>query len=168
MHATLRMEQFSRAWVHAIASVAGFSVYQPSVDDDSIDMGFAKKGGGNTCRAPRIEAQLKCTGGSVVKSDSITFPLKIKNYNDLRLPNLLVPRILILIQVPKDLDESVRQADDELTLRHCGRWVCLRGFPPTKNDSTETIHIPSKNIFDMQALRNMMNSVEESGLIKNI
>ena len=52
-----RMEQFSRAYVHAIAAVAGANVLQWSVDDDSIDVGFGVK----SKRRARLEAQLKCT-----------------------------------------------------------------------------------------------------------
>ena len=33
-----RKEQFSRAYVLAVASAAGYAWYQPSVDDDSIDL----------------------------------------------------------------------------------------------------------------------------------
>ncbi len=168
MHINFCMEQFSRAWVHAVASVAGFSIFQPSVDDDSIDIGFAKKGAGGTYRSPRIEAQLKCTSGALAKGDSIKFPLKLKNYNDLRSPNVLVPRVLIVIRVPENLDESFEQTDDSLTLKHCGHWVSLRGFPVPKNDTTETVHIPLKNKFDVQALKKMMSSIEKNGFIDNI
>ena len=30
-------EQFSKAYVRAVAAVAGFSGYEPEVDDDSVD-----------------------------------------------------------------------------------------------------------------------------------
>ncbi len=53
-------EQFSHAYVKAVAAVAGFAWYKPSVDDDSIDLGLAQRGGGGTTRSPRLEIQLKC------------------------------------------------------------------------------------------------------------
>ena len=55
-------EQFSRAYVQAVAAAAGFATYIPDVDDDSIDMGIAA-GGKESRRRPRLELQLKCTAG---------------------------------------------------------------------------------------------------------
>jgi hypothetical protein len=52
-------EQFSHSFIGAIASIAKFTTYKPSVDDDSIDIGFCKRGGCGTIRSPRLEAQLK-------------------------------------------------------------------------------------------------------------
>jgi hypothetical protein len=44
---------------------------------------------------PRIEVQLKCYQNFPIKSPGFSYPLKIKNYNDLRVTHVLVPRILI-------------------------------------------------------------------------
>lgn len=41
MEISQRKEQFSRAYVLAVAAAAGYAWYQPSVDDDSIDLGLA-------------------------------------------------------------------------------------------------------------------------------
>jgi len=54
MHISQQQEQFSRAYVHAIASVAGFTIYTPQVDDDSVDLGIAQTGGRGTIRSPRL------------------------------------------------------------------------------------------------------------------
>ncbi len=37
-------EQFSNTYLQAVTTVAGYSLYKPSVDDDSIDWGAAKGG----------------------------------------------------------------------------------------------------------------------------
>lgn len=37
-------EQFSNTYLQAITTVAGYSLYKPSVDDDSVDWGIAAKG----------------------------------------------------------------------------------------------------------------------------
>jgi hypothetical protein len=44
MHINQRKEQFSRAYIHAVASVAGYALYEPYADDDSIDCGLAARG----------------------------------------------------------------------------------------------------------------------------
>jgi len=41
-----RKEAFSRAYVEAVAAVAGYGAYRPTVDDDSVDLDIAARGGG--------------------------------------------------------------------------------------------------------------------------
>ena len=55
MHLDQQKEQFSKAFVHAVATIAGYGTYQPAVDDDSIDLGIAARGGLHTTRRPRLE-----------------------------------------------------------------------------------------------------------------
>jgi hypothetical protein len=87
--------------VHAIASVAGYSLLRPTVDDDSIDLQFLSNTSNAYTHSPRFEAQLKCTTQEVMlHDDNIHLPLKIKNYNDLRDPKVLVPRMLICLLFP--------------------------------------------------------------------
>ena len=38
MHPDMQKEQFSQAYVQAVAACAGFGWSKPSVDDDSIDL----------------------------------------------------------------------------------------------------------------------------------
>ena len=55
MHITQQQEQFSNAYLRAVATVAGYSLSKPDVDDDSIDWSIYKRGGNGTKRSPRIE-----------------------------------------------------------------------------------------------------------------
>jgi hypothetical protein len=57
-------EQFSNIYLRAVTTVAGYSLYKPFVDDDSVDWGVAAKGGTGPIRAPRLELQLKSTKNS--------------------------------------------------------------------------------------------------------
>jgi len=57
-------QQFSFAYVHAIASRAGFACERPGVDDDSVDLTIAARGWVHQqaiLRSPRLELQLKAT-----------------------------------------------------------------------------------------------------------
>lgn len=58
MHISQQQEQFSRAYVHAIASVAGFTLYIPQVDDDSVDLGIAQWQGNYTFTSFRNAAEM--------------------------------------------------------------------------------------------------------------
>ena len=84
MDLNAQKEQFNRAYVQAVAAVAGYAWYVPSVDDDSVDFGIAEKGGRGTVRSPRLEFQLKCHAAETPATDQLSFQLKLKNYDDLR------------------------------------------------------------------------------------
>ncbi|MCP2729084.1 DUF4365 domain-containing protein [Limnofasciculus baicalensis] len=59
-------EQFSSTFVRVVASVAGYALYKPEVDEDSIDWGIAAKGGRGSLYSPRLELQLKSTSRNVI------------------------------------------------------------------------------------------------------
>jgi len=161
MHLNQRKELFSRAYVHAVTAVAGYSTYAPSVDDDSIDLGIAEAGGSGTLKSPRLELQLKCTSGDDGEGDTLAFPLKRKNYDDLR-AHVLVPRILLVVTVPSDdTKDWLQHGDEEMVLRRCGLWVSLQGQPSSENEASVTVHLPRINVFSPDALRSLMARVAE-------
>ncbi|HHY67460.1 MAG TPA: DUF4365 domain-containing protein [Alicyclobacillus sp.] len=154
-------EQFSLAYVKAVASVAGFAVERISVDLDSEDVMICSRSSTGRIRSPRLDVQLKCTASAVMKEDVIKYPLKIKNYDDLIPENLLVPRILVIVLVPEDPSEWLDQTEECMAMRHCGYWVSLKGMPPTKNETSVTIEIPRTHVFSVDALKRIMLQIGE-------
>jgi hypothetical protein len=76
MYITHRQEQFSKAYIRAVTAVAGYDIYEPGVDNDSIDLVIAAKGAIGTFRSPRLELQLKAPfRRNVVGAKSISYPL---------------------------------------------------------------------------------------------
>lgn len=157
-------EQFSFAYVRAVAATAGYGVSQPAVDDDSIDLQIASRSTAGTIKRPRLEIQVKCTADEPLAEDQFAFPLKIKNYNDLRDPNILVPRLLVVVRVPKDVRDWVACSDEQLLLRHCGYWVSLRGMAETPNTQTVSVSLPRNQPFDAEGLGELMSRIGEGGL----
>lgn len=161
MHLNQKKELFSRAYVHAVTATAGYSTYVPSVDDDSIDLGIAQAGGAGTLKSPRLELQLKCTAGDDGQGDVLVFPLRRKNYDDLR-ADVLVPRILLVVTVPgDDTNDWLQHTAEQMVLKHCGFWVSLLGLPPTNSLTNVTVHLPRVNVFSPTELRRMMERVAE-------
>jgi len=156
MDISQRKEQFSRAYVHAVATVAGFSLYRPDVDDDSIDLTIAGRGGQGIPRPPRIEIQLKCTSKDRLRSQHLVYPLKRKNYDDLRPLDLVVPRLLVVMTVPDVESEWLHQSEEELSLRRCAYWSSLRGLDEMKNVRSISIRLPRRNVFSVEGLRSLM------------
>lgn len=159
MHITQQQEQFSRAYVQAIAAVAGFAHCGPSVDDDSIDMGLmARRQVLPT--APRIDMQLKCTGGEILIDAELPFDLSLKNYDDLR-AETLVPRILVVVLVPKDINDWVVHQETSLALFRCGYWMSLSGFPATINKDSKRVHLPRTQLFNVQSMQDLMSRADQ-------
>lgn len=129
--------RLTMAYIEAVASCAGFQVEETKVDLDSVD-GTLK---GDFGRRPRIEFQAKATARDVVRGSHVHFPLSIKNYDDLR-DEAINPRILIVLVMPKEIDEWVSQTQEELCLRHCAYWMSLRGEPATSNAHNVTVQVP--------------------------
>ena len=165
MDISQRKEQFSLAYVHAVATVAGFTLYRPDVDDDSIDLGVADRVNREIPRPPRVELQLKCTSDDVIRDQHLVYPLKRKNYDDLRLVDLVVPRILVVVLVPGDELQWLSLSEQELTLRRCAYWASLRGRGDTNNRRSISIHLPRQNLFSVEGLRVLMRRAGRKELL---
>lgn len=156
MHDNTRKERFSLAYVEAVASLAGFHIAEPRVDFDSVDGVLIADFG----RRPRIEFQAKATSQELMRENHLSFQLSCKNYNDLRAENLIIPRLLIVLLMPRDDTRWLSQTKDELCLRHCAYWVSLQGQPPRPDSRTVTVQIPVGNIFSSEELSDLMKKAE--------
>ena len=163
-HASWQQEQFSLAYVSAVASTAGFSVHHHVVDQDGIDVTIATHGGLGTVRSPRIDAQVKSQVAGLPAKFPWSYALKVENFNKLRGDDFMVPRILIVVALPKDVDGWLGQSGKQLSLRHCGYWVSLRDEPASTNTENVTVHLPKKQRFSPAQLRAIMLRVGQGGL----
>lgn len=167
MDLNAQKEQFSRAYVQAVAAVAGYAWYVPSVDDDSVDMGIAERGGRGTVRSPRLELQLKCHAATTPDGEQLSFPLKMKNYDDLREVDVQVPRILIIVLVPDSPVEWLTSSEEEMVLRRCGYWVSLRGrgsVASAAQDPRVTVHVPRSQQLNPDGLGAIMRRIGTGAL----
>lgn len=163
MHPNLQKEEFSRAYVHAVASAAGFVTEHHRVDTESVDVTLSSDAHFHLCM-PKIDLQLKCTSAACPDGRDITMALPIKNYNELRAPTTL-PRYLIVVLVPKHVDEWLNQGDEKMVLRKCGYYRSLRGLPATENTSSVSVTIPREQVFTAEAVTRLMRQViKELGL----
>ena len=88
-----------------------------------------------------------------------TIRCRCKNYDDLR-TDTMVPRILIVVLMPKDNADWLTQTEEELCLRQCAYWASLEGQPPTSNTASVTVQIPTSNIFSTKQLIDLMQKAE--------
>ncbi|WP_293133746.1 DUF4365 domain-containing protein [Microcoleus sp. bin38.metabat.b11b12b14.051] len=163
MELNQQKELFSKAYVRAVAAVAGFSVSQPEVDDDSIDLKIVARGGEGVVFSPELNLQLKCTSRDVLDGQFIRYPVRIKNYRDLII-NSQVPRLLVVVLVPENLENWLQQSEDEMCMRYCAYWVSLRGQPERLNTANVTVELSRSNQFTVEALKSIMQCLSQGGL----
>lgn len=164
MHITQQQEQFSNGYLRIVASAAGCNISKPEVDDDSIDFNIQGKGFSGIYSRPQLDVQLKCyMSDAPIGSKGFNYSLKIKNYNDLRITDILVPRILIVVVVPKDVSLWTVHSDHETLIKYCGYWRSIRGELEKTNKTNVSIHVPQANRLTVDGLRQLLQIVASGG-----
>ena len=71
------------------------------------------------------------------------------------------PRLLVVLDLPKDERKWVTITEDELVMRRRAYWLNLKGFEETENRSSVTVRIPAGNLFDVAKLNTLMEQSRE-------
>jgi hypothetical protein len=106
-------------------------------------------------RSPRVEVQLKATAQNLLTEDYLSFPLPVKNYDELREPSM-VPRLLVVLRLPATLDQWLDQNEEALISRHGAYWLSLLGMPASDNTYTVTVHLPRTQLLTKESLQGLM------------
>lgn len=148
-------EQFSFAYIHAVAACAGYQFeILASPDRHSVDARLFSD-------VEIIEVQAKATSQDIERNGIVRFPLSIKNHEDLRNPDAMALRLLVVVRLPDDPDAWLDQTQDQLCLAGRGVWLILRGEPATQNVDSVTVQIPTSNRFDRKGLTDLMCRARE-------
>ena len=129
-------------------------------DRDGVDLRIQAGG----AMRPALDLQLKATVNLIDSNDGYyRFPLKRRNYDLLRM-DTQTPRLLVVLDLPKDEHQWMTITEDELVLRHRAYWLNLKGWDETTNRTSVTVRIPERNIFDVEGLRALMEQSREGGI----
>ncbi len=156
-------EELSYAYLHAVAAAAGFSVDRPHKDNDSVDAVVSARGKldpDSKRESPRLEIQLKATEKIDSPSETFSFSLPIKNYNDLRGRRAL-PRLLVVLALPNDRAQWLTHSVEGLVSRRCAYWCSLLGLPDTENVATQSVTVSCSNVLSPDTLRSLMVRVSQ-------
>ena len=147
-----RQESLSRAFTQAIAAGGGFSVLHYDLDRTGIDVQIQAGG----AMRPQIALQLKATTRLRLLADGLHFSFRLRrpHYDALREP-AQVPRLLVVLDMPEDEDEWITLDGNGLLLRRRAYWVDLKNKEEVDRE-TVTVPIPVENVFDVDALRELM------------
>jgi hypothetical protein len=154
-------QQLSVAYVHAVAARAGFTCQVQNVDDDSVDVQIGAKGyvhDRSVICSPRIEVQLKATSSLNLKPNYLSFPLRLKNYQELRAMTL-IPRLLVVFVLPKNASEWMETSEECMISRRCAYWASLLGMSETRNTSKVSIRLPRSQQFNVAQLQGLMQKI---------
>ena len=146
-------ERLSLVYVKALAARTGFVTSVPEPDRDSVDLRIQAGGP----RRPALDLQLKATAVlDEPQAGFVPFRLAIKNYDDLR-AETQTPRLLVVFELPRDESRWMTVTSEELVLRRRAYWLSLQqGDAGDAGQQTVTVRIPEHNVFDVDALRELM------------
>ena len=146
-------ERLSLVYVKALAARAGFVTSAPEPDRDSVDLRVQAGGPGR----PALDLQLKATAVlDEPQAGFVPFRLTVKNYSDLRVETQ-TPRLLVVFELPRDESRWMTVTTEELVLRRRAYWLSLQqGHAEDAERQTVTVRIPERNVFDVDALRELM------------
>lgn len=149
--------EFSLAYVRAVAHAAGYFVqeYGRPFDNDGMDLQLMRRG--RTVRRAHRAPICRSSHGSVKRRPTRSRTI----YDTLRAAGFQVPRILVLVVMPRDASEWLSHSEREIALRRCGYWASLLGQPATENAATVRVKIPRNQVFDVPQLRGLMTRVAE-------
>jgi len=152
--------ELSYAYVHAVASAAGFSCHVPNrhMDNQGIDAILHATGHfGGAITQLTVHVQLKATIKTPAESPKglSYFLSDLKQYEKLRQP-ANIPKILIVLFLPQDKQEWVIHTENVLALKHCAYWVSLSQAPDVSNSSGTTLYLPKEQCVSPSGLNELM------------
>ena len=140
------------AYAHAVAARAGYATAVYDLDRDGIDLRIQAGG----AMRPALDLQLKATINlGDPKDGAFRFSLPSRNHNLLCIPTQ-TPRLLVVLDLPRDERQWITVASSELTIRHRAYWANLSGRDETQNVGSITVPIPIQNVFNIPNLQALM------------
>lgn len=155
-----REAELSKAYVAAVAAAAGYVTSVQNLDRDGIDLQI--RAGGSM--RPSLDIQLKATINlGDATNGAFRFPLKRRNYDLLR-EQTMIPRILVILDLPKNAEDWLSVTAEELVMRRCAYWASLADRPESDNKESVTISVQNKNRFDIEGLKALMQQSRRGAL----
>ncbi|MFJ6214245.1 DUF4365 domain-containing protein [Streptomyces sp. NPDC092296] len=152
---------FAEGLVWALACAAGLNPGKRALDVDGVDIQICFPGTVGTRRYPLIEAQVKSCSNPTYVDNSLSYPIPVKNYNDLvgvvgeDLPSR---RYLFLAHVPAEKNSYVESSAEFSRFRHAIYWVDLMDREPIdpEKQAHKSVHVPTSNLLTVETLTGLV------------
>lgn len=155
------MEVLQVGYLHAVAAAAGCTTAPVSPDRGIADWNVSHISTAHSVDTEAtIKVQLKSTHQVSHSPSGEFWSLTLKNEHLRKLAQLpvTVPRILVAMILPPEIDDWVSVETEMMRLRNCAYWANLAGHAITGKDETN-VRVPTANVFDVAALCNIMSQV---------
>jgi len=104
-----------------------------------------------------VDIQLKATCLTPAEHDGgFSYSLPVPQYDRLRGTRVLTPRLLVVLYLPDREEDWLVHREESLVAKRCAYWVSLRGAPESGNPKYQTISIPRRQVFSVDALTELM------------
>ncbi len=156
-------EDISISYISALCAYAGIAYDIIRHDDNSTD-GILRKCvflDGNRKYDAELRIQLKSTSSPSQYTDNgstLTYKLKVKNYNDLCLPST-TPIILGLLVLPEDEKLWIDCTEEELLIRGCMYWAEFSGKIESDNTDRVSVKIDKDHIINAESLQKILELI---------
>lgn len=160
-------EELSIAYLHTACTSArlGMQVGTRTKDNRGVDAtinAFGRFGPNDGYLSTvDIDVQLKATvqQPALIKGTHLSYFLKsVSQYDVLRSRGWGTPRILVVLFLPKNMEEWLGHSHEELLLRRCAYWVSLLDANACDNESGQTVYLPKKQCLSPQAMLDLCSS----------
>lgn len=153
-----RKEELSYCFLNALCAYMGISCEMQRHDDDSMDC-LVKKAidlGSGEFVDVNVTVQLKATSQILRENEEyISYPLEVKNYNDLRRPSTN-HKLLCVFIMPNNEGDWVTHTFEELIVRRSMYWMSFEDAPKTDNEEKITVKIPKANFVTSEVLLSLL------------
>jgi hypothetical protein len=162
LHQSGRQESLSEAYVHAVAAAAGYTTAAYNRDMIKADVLIQAGGYLSPLLAIQLKATIRLRPVLAQDGEEFSFQLDAATYEVLRSPGQ-IPRLLVVMDLPRSEDEWVSITTEELVMRHCAYWLSLKDAPAT-NRTAPTVRIPKSHVFDVPGIRQLMEQSRDGSL----
>lgn len=160
---------FAEGLIWALACAAGLNPGRRVLDVDGVDVQISFPGRAGTRRYPQIEAQVKSCSNPTFVDDCFSYPISVKNYNDLVGTvgeDLTVRRYLFLVHAPATKAEYVKSTSTATSFHYAAYWMSLmqeESIDPTQQ-STKSVRVPKVNLLTVDTLMGLVaGTIGEGG-----
>lgn len=157
LHSGHTKEQYSIAFVHALATRARCKIQGLSVDDEQIDLTIRQKANHLKFDRAMVDVQMKCSSRDLIRQDGLHFSISRTQYDGLR-DRGIAKKILVVLAVDLEFDSWMTVTPDDLLMRGAAYWLPMDGLPSIATEST-TLILPDENRFNVEQLLDILHRI---------
>jgi Domain of unknown function (DUF4365) len=165
--------ELSYAYLHAVATRGGFACEYAGrhLDGAGVDATLYEDGRflapDSAYRSFALQVQLKATIGEPAERDNrFSHELTIPHYDKLRDTRITIPRVLVVLFLPREPAQWLLHSEDGLIARRCAYWACLTAAPASVNKTSQTVYLPRTQVLSVEGLTALMTRLSRREVLR--